>query len=144
MNKKNKAIILSALLSATLLAGCDDKKEVVEIDGKNYVKNGEEYIEVFEKTKIFEPGTHYIHYYNYISYNNPDRQSGFSDSYNVPVLEGYEVFSVEPVLRNGYTYGYMYIFVNTQRVEATASYDYNKNEYYFCNPGVLVEEHKLS
>ena len=127
--KDKEKNILTALLSTTLaislLAGCGDNKETIEVDGVQYIKKGEEYVELTEAdlgyetlTQIYEPGTHYIQYFNRCTstvrgydYNNYG-DSGFIKS-SVPVVEGYELFSVQPVLEElsdaSITVGYMYM-----------------------------------
>ena len=41
------------------------------------------------------------------------------------------------------TYGYVYIFVNTEKVEVTMHYDYKNNVVFYNEPGVVVKEQTL-
>ncbi len=122
--------------------------------------------------KVFEPGTHFIEYYSSIAKNNPqnekDKPRYINDRYhdyngdvlgenryntngfinnNVPVVEGYELFDFEPYENTGYygtkTFGYVYVFVNTEKVEVTMYYDYDNNILYYNEPGVVVKEQTL-
>lgn len=161
MKEKEKNILttlLATTLAVSLLAGCGDKKETIEVDGVQYIKKGEEYVELTEAdlgyetlTQIYEPGTHYIQYYNHVNtfnkYNIPSYlDSGFVKS-SVPVIEGYELVSVQPVLEELYdasiTVGYMYIFVNTEKVEVTVTHYLKTDTYYYTEPGTVINEHTL-
>ena len=151
MNNKNKALLLSIVSSLTLLCGCGESK-TIEIEGNTYVKSGEEYVKVDNQKVVYEPYTHYIQYFNYDyegdDYETPySKKSGFTNS-NVPVIEGYELVTIEEVTRKyGYgskTCGYMYIFVNNKPVEVTLVYNPKTNTYEYNNPGVVVSELSLS
>ena len=146
MNKQ-KIALLAALLSLSILTGCGDKTEVIEVNGEQFIKNGDDYTKIEEKKQVFEPGTHFVQYYNFVSNGNSkynyDLDSGINTTTNIPVYDGYEIYAVYPFLHNGYTYGYTYIFINTKKVEVTSTYDVEHNIYAFSKPGVVVEEHIL-
>ena len=94
---------------------------------------------------------HYIQYYNHVNtfnkYDIPSYlDSGFVKS-SVPVIDGYELVSVQPVLEELYdasiTVGYMYIFVNTEKVEVTVTHYLKTDTYYYTEPGTVINEHTL-
>ena len=166
MNNKTKATIALASLTGSLLTGCSQDTKNNEIDTLNNVEISQEAV-ISEYKQIYEPGTHFVQFYSSISKNAPSKSEYYSyhmdagdilskDLYNtngfinnnVPVIEGYELYDVEPYNGDSYydskTYGYVYIFVNTEKVEVTMYYDYEDNVTYYNEPGVVVKEHTLS
>ena len=138
--KNKKTTIGAYLLSFLILTGCGGYKEDTKessLDNTSIT----DILRVEDEYKIFEPGTHYLQYFNY--YDNTVRvtETGEFVNTNIPVLDGYEFINVMPVLfSSGATKGYMYFFVNTKTVKVKGVYDYNNNVYNYSNPGEVVEK----
>ena len=173
MNEKTKATIGSVLVAGSLLAGCsldtknNEKKDVYVEPDHTYTETMDRAV-ISEYKQVYEPGTHFVEFYSSITNNNPQNETQYShyhqkcgdvlgkDYYNtngfinnnVPVIEGYRLVDVEPYNGDSYydskTYGYVYIFVNTEKVEVTMYYDYDHNVVYYNEPGVVVKERTLN
>ena len=161
--KRKNSLLLATLVSLALLSGCGD--DTIEVDGVKYKKSGEEYVEMTDReigyetiTQIFEPGTHYVEYFNNSDRTNRNytntadyspfgNESGFLES-SVPYVEGYEVVSIYPVAyesgESSVTVGFVYVMVNTETVEVKIKHDFKTDQYLYTEPGIVVKEHGLS
>ena len=155
MKKNSKAAAL-LLAGALTLTGCG-KSEPVEKTEEPVQTIVATQTETKEDIKeIKDPFTHYIEFYSYINqdnaytnfdtYNQFGHESGFIES-NLPVIEGYTVYDVEPITEKyGYgsrTVGFVYFLVNTDTVEVTGKYNYKDNTYHFSEPGTLYDVYGL-
>ena len=163
MKDKTKATIALAALTGSLLSGCCKTSEKETSTNVEYPQAAI----ITEYKETFEPGTHYVQFYSSIPVNAPSNSeyynyhhdvgdilsedqfntNGFINN-NVPVIEGYKVFDVVPYNGDSYfdskTYGYVYVFVNTEKVEVSMYYNPEFNITYYNEPGVVVKEHTLS
>lgn len=133
MNKRKKALLLSAMCSLAVLSGCSKAKEV-EIDGEAYYQVDDTYVKKETGTKIFEPGEHYIyirvtHAYGEVIFDIPECPEGYTYSCATGIDEG----------RQGYTNAIMYYFINTKTVEAEGTFDPINNEIQYLTPGKVVD-----
>ena len=154
MKTKSKAKILAFLTASTLLlSGCvEEKKEVVEIDGVKYIKNEDEYTKIDLYNRVFEPGTHILHYVNIPSAKTSSVYDYYIDQgYNNGSFfideapEGYRLVGVTSYSNNdGYDEFIIYIFVNEKTVIVNGRYDDKINEIVYDSPGVIKEESSLT
>ena len=140
MNRRKKTLLLAAIASLCILCGCG--KEVIEIDGEQYVKNGEEYIKLDLSPKVFEPGTHRMFYTYHYGGKHRETKSGWNKNIiNIPEApEGYEY--VETIEDDGAA-NFYYMYINVERVEVTGTYNPETNEIEYLEPGVIVKDRTL-
>ncbi len=144
MKKNIRKVLLFGLTSALLMTGCKGK-EIVEIGGKQYIKDGEEFTAITSQTKTFLPGEHIV-YYNVDIKNEIyfDNKNGWGNAkLDIPEApDGYKY--LDTITINDGTYGHssnlIYVFVNEVPVEATSSYNAENNEIGFFEPGVPVKQ----
>lgn len=147
--KKTTKLLCLALAASALLTGCASK-EVVTINDKQYIKNGDSYTQVESNKKTFGVGEHYL-YYNedikvpYIGNNeyDPNEDGWGVVTMNIPTIpEGYKY--VDTVVFDFNLYGstsnVIHIFVNEVPVEASMTYSTIKNEFGYFEPGIPVQE----
>ena len=152
MNKRKKALLLSSIAALSILCGCGSKKETVEVDGETYIKNEEEYTKVEVGDRIFEPGTHIIHYIDipasaYYPVGGKLIEQGFDNAafYVDNVPEGYKLVGVTSYSNSsGNDYYIVYVFVNEVPVIAKGRYDVNFNEVVYETPGKIVVDTALT
>ncbi len=143
MRKNTRRLLLFGLTSALLLTGCS-KKEVVNVDGKQYLKEGDKYIQMNIEKKVFEPGEHII-YYNFSARGKSyDYKEDGWDKVNIgipEVPEGYKYVDTATIDHGGYGYtsNLVHVFVNIVPVEATSSYSEELGTMGFYEPGVPVQ-----
>jgi len=147
MKKNTKKLLLFGLTSALLMTGCSKGKEIVQIDGKQYIKEGNNFTQMQSSTKTFLPGEHVIYYV--MSYSEKLQTSkegwGIIDLQIPEVPEGYKYessFSID-LGGYGYTSNIVHVFVNEVTVEATCTYNNKTQEFGFFEPGTPVKELKL-
>jgi hypothetical protein len=144
MKKNTKKLLLFGLTSALLMTGCGGK-DIVEIGGKQYLKEGDSYTDLEVETKTFLPGEHIIYYNvdvsNYVYSGN---QNGWGNAIvNVPEIpEGYKYVNSFSIGRgaSGVTSNIVYVFVNEVPVEATSKYNRETGEFGFFEPGRPVKQ----
>ena len=144
--KSKKALILAALASISVLSGCN-KAKIIQIDGETYIQSGEEYNKIEMKPKIFEPGTHIIHYIKTLNNGSAVRQKNIDDGYDslyftdVVVPDGYKLSAVTSYSsQDGYDEYIIYIFVNDKTVEVEPSYNTRTNEVMYTSVGNVIED----
>ena len=144
--KNKKAFILAALASFSVLAGCN-KTKTIQINGETYIQNGEEYNKIEMEPKIFEPGTHIIHYIKTLNNGNAVRQRNIIDGYDslyftdVEVPSGYKLSGVTSYSsQDGYDEYIIYIFVNDKTVEVNPTYNTRTNEVMYTSVGNIIED----
>ena len=141
MKRKKKALLLASVASLCILCGCNNA-EVVEIEGEQYVKNGEEYTRVDLTPKVFEPGEHIINYS--VDSNDIAGATGWGKGrvYFPETPEGYRFVETIVEGNGGYgsTSGYVNIYVNVVRVEVKGTYNPRTNTVEYIEPGVVVDE----
>ena len=151
MNRRKMAFIAS-LLSLCILSGCRTKMKTVEIDGDEYIMNGEEYTKINLEDKVFEPGTHIIHYIDIphsesSTLSDKEINQGYGNGafYIGEPPEGYKLVGVTSYANSsGNDNHIVYIFVNEKTVVAKASFDPYGREVVYETPGQIVDEPSLN
>ena len=143
MKNRKKAILLASIASLCILCGCG--KEVIEIEGEQYVKSGAAYPKLALTPKVFAPGKHIV---RYVEKTSPgvDSSGWGTVVMNIPeVPEGYryvETLTIDTGY-NGLSNGFVHIFINEKRVEAKPSYNPKTNTIEYLEPGVVIEEQRV-
>ena len=144
MKNRKKALLLASIASLCILCGCKEN-EVIEIDGEQYIKSGEDYTRLDLSPREFEPGTHVIRYSD--DSDSHLGEPGWGNSIiNIPeVPEGYKYVETISIISEGYGshIGYVHIFVNTKTVLARGVYNPETNRIEYSEPGEVVEERAL-
>ena len=144
MNKRTAAALL-LLTSMIFLTGCGHKTEVITIDDKQYVKNGDSsYTEIGTEVKTFEPGQHFIYYNQNVPYELAKRKDGWGVApLNVPSTPNgyrYENSSSIDLGGHGYTTNIVHVFVNEVPVEAKLVYNAETDTIGYFEPGTPVKK----
>mgnify|MGYP006916185363 CR=1 FL=1 len=144
MNRKKRALLLSAMCSLAILTGCNQTKS----DDTIITKSGttiERPVDVNLEEKVFEPGEHIIYFETTIN------KSLYSDSdnwgngrLNIPETpEGYKLFDTVAIDGNKGTYSIVYIYVNEVTVKATPTYNNITGIIEYELPGQIVSDLQL-
>ena len=140
MKKNKKALLLASIASLCILCGCE--KEIIEIEGEQYIKSGEEYTKLDLTPKVFEPGTHRMFYTYHYGGKHRKTKSGWNK--NIIIIpeapEGYEY--VETIEDDGAA-NYYYMYINVERVEVKGTYNQETNEIEYIGPGVVAKDRTL-
>lgn len=148
MNNKKKALLLASVASLSILCGCTTAPKSIKKEDGTYVESNGEYVRLNLEPAIFEPGTHIIHYNQYIGDRNVyGKTDGWGQSkIDFPeVPEGYRY--VETISLDQAGYGHLnalvHVFVNEVTVEAIPVYNTNTGEVVYSEPGTIVSEKTL-
>ena len=145
MKKSVKAQILAAAASLALLTGCssntasvDKTEEPVTIEETNNE-------EVDTITKTYEAFTHIVEYV-YMSNESPKTNNGEYVNIPIEIPEGYELFSWDKeIIQDMSVYSVnVFLFINTERVEAVGTFDKKANMYLFNEPGTVIKDQSLT
>ena len=118
MNKKKKALLLASVASLSILCGCaTDTPKSIETEDGTYVESNGEYVKLNFEPQVFEPGTHIIHYNQYIGDRNVyGKTDGWGQSkIDFPeVPEGYRYVETITLDQGGYGHlnSIVHVFVN--------------------------------
>ena len=143
MKNRKKTLLLAAIASLCILCGCGEKTELLEIEGEQFVKSGEDYTRIDISSKVFEPGTHRVIYSKRITSSYSSKEGWSTNKIEIPETpEGYRFVGV--IKGDAGFYGmYLHIFENVERVEVTGTYNPETNEIEYLEPGVIVKDRTL-
>ena len=153
MKRKKKALLLASIASLCLLCGCgkNSQVEVVEKNGEEYIKTGDEYTKLDISPKRFEAGDHVVYYV--VKRETGDSwlnvyeiNSGYNGIKNIvpETPEGYKLIDVVSMSdANGATNAIAFFYVNEVPVLVEGVLNFETGIVEYVEPGVVVEEKTL-
>ncbi len=155
MKKRLAAKVLSTVATISLLSGCaadtkNNSENTVSVTEPTIVQEvvPNDYTKPETDSAIKYAGEHYITYYAYYDNDNDyydDNNFGNTNGWinaNVPSIEGYSVYDVNPITgkygNGSKTIGFSYHLVNNEDVRVTGYYNPLTDDYDYLEPGTPI------